>query len=1024
MKNFLKIGGVVLAFIVVLLIGINLYFTDDRLKRTVMPYVDDAVGRQVNVESMSLTFFSTFPQPGISIRNMDIPGETASDTLLALDELVASVELFSLMGDQIEVSEISLRNPRFTYQVYPDGSSNIDFLVESDTTQQTTSGGMAVNIPYFNISGGNFGYRDASSRTRVDLADLNANISLSYADVIKSTVEMELGGLSAAMGDTVYLNELPLSLSQESTIDLENETLSLDQGTFSIRGLALDLSGSLSEWSSTLHGDLNFSSSSDNFGELLRLVPAEYQQYVEGLETRGALAIDGSLSGPLVGDSFPAFEASVSVTDGYLKNPDLSQPVENIQLTGNASNNMLSIDQLTATAGENNLQASGRLNNPLEENGDFSADMDANVNLATISQFYNIAQFDIEQMGGQLVIDGQARGNRNNPEQATFDALIKLSNGNLKYASVSKAIENITIDANATQQAIQINNMELQAAANTFAMNGTINSPLDESQRSVNLQTNLDFDLATIKEFYPIDEDTLSMRGQLSARAILNGKADQIERAVQSGQITLRNGYINHQSLGKPIEDLTFESSLDGPTLSISKASFRTGENNLSASGNITDYLSDGRSLDLKINGEAALSEIPNYYDLAPTITTLTGQADMSLRARGPVEDPANMSFDGQLNVQGVNMEGEGMVQPVSNLNGKLSLSPDAASLESLSFDIGSSDITLSGALSDYMAYLEAEDDRQVTPELTGSYRSQMLNMDELINWEDTTTTPIPIYLPDLNSALTAEIDTMIITDVTMQNLRAEAGTTPQQIKLNKASVNLFDGEATGSFTWDVPRPDRTMISFNGSLDSLQAEAFFGAYPILGEKSKFHEYVSGAFSAEVDYYSELNEYLEPLINTSTMDGSFGMTKSRLKGHPLQDRLASLLKTQEFRNVALDEWKSTYTLQNSVFTIKDLRLTSGDIGMELNGTQHLVNGNIDYQTKLFLPGRFKSAIASVITKQAADALTQDNGTIMMPLRITGTHSNPQIRPDKEVIGPIVKDYLKNKAGDVLKGIFDG
>jgi len=72
----------------------------------------------------------------------------------------------------------------------------------------------------------------------------------------------------------------------------------------------------------------------------------------------------------------------------------------------------------------------------------------------------------------------------------------------------------------------------------------------------------------------------------------------------------------------------------------------------------------------------------------------------------------------------------------------------------------------------------------------------------------------------------------------------------------------------------------------------------------------------------------------------------------------------------------------------------------------------------------LPGRFKSAIASVITKQAADALTQENGTITVPLRITGTQQDPQVRPDKEVIGPIVKDYLKNKAGNVLKGIFDG
>jgi hypothetical protein len=155
-----------------------------------------------------------------------------------------------------------------------------------------------------------------------------------------------------------------------------------------------------------------------------------------------------------------------------------------------------------------------------------------------------------------------------------------------------------------------------------------------------------------------------------------------------------------------------------------------------------------------------------------------------------------------------------------------------------------------------------------------------------------------------------------------------------------------------------------------------------------------------------------------------MNGDFGMTKARLKGHPLQEKLASLLKAKELRNIALDEWKSTYTLKNSIFNIKDLRLTSGNIGMELNGDQHLVKETIDYHTKLFLPGRYKNAIASVISKQAAEALTQENGTIMVPLRVTGTQQNPKIVPDKEVIGPIVKDYLKKKAGDVLKNLFDG
>jgi len=1018
MKTFLKIVAAIIGLFIIVAVALNLYFTDERLKSTVVPYMNEAVGREVEVESMSLTFFSTFPRPGISVGHLRIPGETQSDTLASLDQLVASVELFSLLGDQISISEIQLQNPSFTYKVYADSSTNIDFLLQPDSTETDTSAGYGINIPYFQITNGNFGYQDETSGTSVSLRDLNANLSLAYAKTITSTVDLKLGGLSATVGNQSYVKGLPLSLQQKSTLDLDKEQLNLDEGTFSIRGLALNLSGTISQWSTTPKADILFTSSTDNFGELLRLVPQEYASYTEGLESRGSLSIDGQLSGALGGDDLPGFSATIQVSNGYLKNPDLPKPIEGIQLSAQASNELLSVDNLSAQAGENKISGSGTLQKPLEEDGDFLLDINADVNLATLNQFYDIAQFDLESLNGQLTLDAKANGNRNTPDKAAFSGVAKLTNGSLKMVKVPKAIKNISIDAQGNQDAITINNMQLQAASNTFSLKGNINQPLKEEQRTVDLTTDLKFDLATIKDFYPINEDTLAMRGILTANARLQGRADQIERAVQQGSISLQNGYLEHKSLGKPIDNITLESTLDGPTMAITKASIKTGDNSVSASGSITNYLSDDRTIDLKLTGDAMLSQITSYYDLQPTIKELTGKADLNFRAIGPLGDPANMKFNGQLTVQNAAMEGEGLVQPVSELNGKLELSPQSVDLNSLKFKIGSSDIALQGSLQDYMAYLKAEKDRKTTPKLSGSYKSELLNLDELINWEDTTSSPVPINLPDLNSSVQADISKMIVTGVTMKNLKASASTTPKQIKLEKATVNLFEGQANGSFIWDVPQPDRTKITFNGSLDSLRAKSFFAEYPILGKKSKFHEYISGSFSARVDYESELNVYLEPLIETSKMDGNFGMSKSRLQGHPLQQKLATWLKTKEFNNVVLDEWKSTYSLKKSIFTINNLRLTSGDIGAEMNGTQHLVKGDINYQMRLLLPGRFKNTVASVITKQAAEALTQKNGTLMVPLRITGTHENPKIALDKEVIGPIVKDYLKNKAGNVL------
>jgi hypothetical protein len=263
----------------------------------------------------------------------------------------------------------------------------------------------------------------------------------------------------------------------------------------------------------------------------------------------------------------------------------------------------------------------------------------------------------------------------------------------------------------------------------------------------------------------------------------------------------------------------------------------------------------------------------------------------------------------------------------------------------------------------------------------------------------------------------------MVITGVTMRNLQAEATTTPEQVNLTKGRVELFEGAASGTMRWQIPESGPSTFDFEGALDSLRLESFFQDYPILGEDSQFYQYITGTFSTEIDYTTQISEELSPLLATTVLDGTFGMSQARVENHPIQERLASFTKINILRDVALDQWQSSVSVNNQVLTLKDLSLTSDDIGMELNGTHNLASEKIDFSISLLLPNRFKSAIASVITSQAADALTRENGTILVPLRVTGTYGNPVVQPDQTVIKPMIqdalKDNVKNRLQDLLK-----
>lgn len=1028
MRTFLKILAGVLIFLILALVGLNLYFTDERLKETVLPKVREAAGSEVQVENMSITFFRTFPQFGVGLNGIQVPdpnGEPAA----TIDELLLSLEFFSLFGDEISISNLDVQRPTVYFTVYEDSTTNIDFLLENFESEEDTSAQAAsISISGFNLTDGTINYRDQTNNSYLLMEDLDADISLTFGEIIESTIDAELASLSYTVGETVYVEKLALSMDQTSTLDMENEILTFSEGTFSIRGLALDLTGSVSNWSSEApQVSLNFNSSSENFGELLRLAPPEYEEQLSGLETRGSLVLEGSVDGSISEDSYPNFNITVQVQDGYLQDPDLPEAIQNINISAAVNNELATIEQFSAEAGENHLRGSGRIERPLEEDAVFTLDATGDINLATVSSFYPIDEVGIERLSGQLNLDATANGRMDDFENTEFSGQFILADGSLKYADVPNSIEEINARIDANQNRIQIAESGFTAETNRFGLSGTIMNPLDEDQRTVDVVSNVNFDLATIKNFYPIDEDTLTMRGKLAAEVALKGQLDfdQMETVLQRGTIELTNGFISHKSLANPIRDITFRANAQGRTLRITEANFATGENALAMNGSVTGYLSDEPSINLNFDGDAVFSSITQYYSLEPMIQELTGNAALNLNVKGPIGNAENMALDGSFEVENVTAKGDSLPLPITQLSGRITANPQRMNLERFSMNLGESDIQLEGSLQNYMAFLGEQSSTSAMPTVNGTYTSSFVNIDEMINWEEETDEePTPVELPDMAASVRAEIERLKIFDIFITNLSGNGRMTPTTLDVSNATAQLFGGKANGNMQWNIPEPLNTSISFEGNLDSLQAQSFFRDTGFLGPKSTIHQYLTGAFSADIEYSAQLQPNLSPDIETAEAGGTFGMTKVRLSGHPIQQKVAEYLKIPELSTLTLDRWNANFTIDDAVMTLQNLKLTSGNLGLELNGTLHMVSDQINYKAAVLLPERFKKGIASVISTRAADALQLEDGRLAVPLQITGTTASPRVGPDTSTIDRIVKDYIQQGAKNVLRNLLDG
>ncbi|MEX0928336.1 MAG: AsmA-like C-terminal region-containing protein, partial [Balneolales bacterium] len=949
MKIFLWIAGVITGLLVMTLIALNIYFTDARLKSMIMPQLEETAGREIMVESMSLTFFRTFPNFGVLADQILVPDDQGG-TLASLEQMVIAVNIIPyLTSNEIHLSRLDLKRPEMTYIVYEDGSTNTDeLLAYLDSEEEEAAGeSMAVELSHMFISNARLTYDDKQAGNLVVLGGLDAHTALRFATQLETSLSVDIRNLTVTRQGEELVSGLQLSLETATGIDFDNEVVTMDSGSLNLSGLALTLSGTVSQWSAeNLLVDLIFASESEDFEALLDLVPEAYEEQFEGVETSGSLSIAGTISGQAGAAVTPAFQFVVTVDEGYLKYPDVEDAIEQITLHIEATNDLIHVQRFGALAGTNQVSAFGEIRQPLGDRSRFALNMDLDVNLETVQNFYPLGEEGLE-LSGLLNMSAVGEGFLADFENATFDAEVNLAEGLVKLAGVEEPVRDINVAMLVSQSLAEIESFSARAAGNELDIRGTIHDPLSEDQANFDLFGNLELDLSTVERFYPIDEDTLLVRGLLTASGTANGRINDAENAETDLRVVLTGGYLHHRDLAHPFENVEFESAINHNFMDINQLSLQSGNNSLTASGRINGYRGDNPDVNMRMESSVDLAQAADYFEYP---LTMSGNLVADLHVNGSVTYPEELILTGSADLGNAGFSGEDLPAPIRDLNAILTFQDQQADLKEFTMFMGESDFQLNATLRNYMA-LTAETGQAEPAILSGTYYSRKLNLDELSD-ADAADEPFPIELPNLITRLTATVDTLVFMEMTATSINGQAESDPGSIRMPEGSLNMFGGTISGSFIWDIPDPEHTNITFQGNLADLRVENFFEQFQ-LGGQLRLNEYASGNFNAETDYYTELDVYLKPIISSTRASGFFGMDEANLQDHPLQAGISSLLNMEEFQDLSLEEWTANYTIDESILTLENMNITSGDIGLTMNGTQNLMADEINYSARVSL-----------------------------------------------------------------------
>lgn len=1010
---------VFVTLIVVIVAGAYLYFTDARLKSMILPVASESLGMEVSAESMSLSLFRHFPSAAVEIKGLSL-GDATDKPLKSIETASFAVKIFPLLSNKLDITTLQLDRPDVYYVVYPDSSTNLDPVMRAlaDTSiSAPDQPAWEVDLRRIVLNDATFTYDSKPEAFRVDVPQMNLDASLHLADVINSTFDARVSGLSVTSKGAPVVSNMTLGLEQESVIDLEQETVLLNAGNLLFGDFKLGLTGSLSNWSEALTLDLKLASSSSDFSELLNLLPAETRSQFANYETRGAFDISGTIVGQLTDDVIPAFDLKASIVDGYLKDRNLTTPIEQINLQFTATNDLIDMSDLRAIAGVNKIQGKGVVRNPLDSStGALSMNVLADIDLGTVKDFYDVRQAGIEQMRGKLNVDADIDASLSDLANGKVDASMLLREGFLKYADVARPFEDMFIEVQTTRERMVIQDFRARAGDNRLSLTGTVTQPLDTNRTAFDLEFDFFADLATLKEYYPISEDTLAMRGKMTAQGVARGTYRDLDNTNASGKVELVDGYLAYKSIGsKPFEDIKFNGTISNQRILLEEASLRAGSNRVNATGSISNYLGSNPISDINIRTTFNLAEAGDFVPLDPQIKSLQGQAVSNLTLKGPIYTFEDLRFVGDLDLNNVSVDHDSLPKPITALQAKLQFTEQQANLGQLKFNIGSSDVDISGSMTRYMA-LFSDNPSTAPAELSGNFRSKFLNVDEIYPMSGSEDEVI-LVLPNVNSRLSAVIDSMIVFASPVTNLNTTIESTPKRVIMRNGSFNLFGGSIRGAFTFDVLNPRASLLDFAGQLEDIRIEAFFRDFPVFGAQTRIHEFVSGGINFDTNYKTALDSYLNPETATTQAEGSIGMTEVRFRNHPVQVKVADFLKIPELKDIGLNAWTTNYTIGQSLLNLKEMKLTAREFTFELEGSENLATQQIAYQTRIYLPRRYTNTIAGLLPREAVDALVRPDSSIVLPLLISGSYTNPQIAINQDAVKGLVDEYVKQRVNSL-------
>lgn len=347
--------SLILIIIIAMVIVVDFVFTPQRLTPVVVEAANKALDAKVEIDSVELTFFSSFPLLGVEIKNLTISSATdtiktnACDTLLRVSNCYARINPLQLMRGRMVVNQFTLNAPSLYGYINTSGHANwdivkqdngtLDSIAEQDSITTPSTLPFDIDLQKLAIINGQITFDDRSTKLYTKLNHMNLDLQGSLLNSI-AQIDMNFSANNILFwqNDELLVNKLRLGINTTLEINRDSSSIRLDKAVFDINGIRLGAGGTLQENKEEKYLDMNIHYGIDipSLKTLLDMVPPTILSPKKEVKVNGSVLFEGDIQGRYGNGTFPLLTATLSLANGKVVYSEMPVSLEQLDVTASA----------------------------------------------------------------------------------------------------------------------------------------------------------------------------------------------------------------------------------------------------------------------------------------------------------------------------------------------------------------------------------------------------------------------------------------------------------------------------------------------------------------------------------------------------------------------------------------------------------------------------------------------------------------------------------------------------------------